>query len=327
MTQNLAECYEICRRLNARHGRTYYLATLLLPREKRQYVHALYGFARYADDIVDDLDPRLRPADRATRFGEWGDGFLADLVAGTSRDPITRAVIDTVERWHIPTSYFSDFLASMRMDLTVTEYETYADLASYMWGSAAVIGLEMLPILGRRDSSVSQNELRSAAASLGLAFQLTNFIRDVAEDLRRGRVYIPKDSLCQFGVDRADLVGGRVDDRIRGLLAFEISRARGLYRSAEHGVDLVHPSSQECLRTAIELYEGILNRIERADYDIFRRRAAVPKHARALRYACGLLRARSARRSVSSPSRPSQTQVASVSRIIAKPNSRSSTGA
>jgi len=213
----LRASYERCRQLNARNGKTYYLATLLLPPDRRPYVHALYGFARYADDLV-DLDADLSAPDRVARFRAWSAGFLTDLEAGRSADPVGRALLDTVQRWQIPTDYFRDFLESMAMDLTVTEYATYADLERYMWGSAAVIGLQMLPILGRADDSVTPEALEPRAIALGQAFQLTNFIRDVGEDLDRGRIYLPQDTLTEFGVDRELLAQRRITEPIRQVL-------------------------------------------------------------------------------------------------------------
>lgn len=282
--------YRLCRRINARHGRTYFLATLLLPPAKRPYVHALYGLARHVDDIVDEHgDP--------ARLAAWSEEFLAELDWGATSDPIGRAVLDTVARWHIPHNYFAEFVAAMRMDGTVTGYASYDDLAHYMWGSAAVIGLEMLPILGRADPSTPWDALEPHAIDLGYAFQLTNFIRDVAEDLRRGRVYLPQDSLDQFGVDRDRLARGRVDEPIRNLLAWEIERARGLYRAARPGIELVHPTSRDCLRTAATLYEAILDEVERADYDVFTRRLSVGPGRRALTGLAGLRGAVLARRS------------------------------
>jgi 15-cis-phytoene synthase len=288
--------YARCRAINAHHGRTYYLATLLLPPHKRPYVHALYGFARHVDDLVDDLANRLTRAERAERLEEWSADFLADLEWGSTSDPVNRAVIDTVQRWQIPSSYFADFLESMRMDLTVSSYPTYADLERYMWGSAAVIGLELLPILGRAGPDVRWDVLESHAIDLGKAFQLTNFIRDVAEDLRRGRVYLPEESLHRFGVDRDRLARGRVDESIRNLFAWEIERARGLYASAAPGIELVHPTSRDCLRTAATLYRGILDEIERADYDVFSRRVQVGLTRRAAVGVSGLRGSWTARR-------------------------------
>lgn len=276
--------YALCRRLNARHGRTFYLATLLLPPAKRPFVHSLYGFARHVDDIVDELSPVAGTENRAPvassdsraeRFRAWSQDFLADLDWGATSDPVSRAVLDTIERWRIPASYFVDFLDSMRMDLTVAGYASFEELAEYVWGSAAVIGLQVLPILGRADDSVRWDVLEAHAAALGTAFQLTNFLRDVAEDLRRGRVYLPQTSLDEFGVDRDRLRRGVVDEPIRNLLAFEIERARDYYRQADAGIELVDATSRDCLRTARTLYSEILDEIEEHDYDVFRGRVTV----------------------------------------------------
>jgi 15-cis-phytoene synthase len=288
--------YARCRALNAEHGRTYYLATLLLPPARRPFVHALYGFARTVDDIVDDLSAGREPDERVERLASWKADFLADLEWGETSDPVCRAVIDTVQRWSIPHSYLADFLESMRMDLVRTSYETYEELETYMWGSAAVIGLEMLPILGRRDDTVRWDVLEPHAIALGTAFQLTNFLRDVGEDLLRGRMYLPQESLRRFGVDRDRLARGAVDEPIRNLLAWEIERARAMYRQALPGIALVARTSQDCLYTAWTLYSEILDEIERADYDVFSRRVRVGLPRRAAVGVSGLRRAVLARR-------------------------------
>ena len=159
---DLRASYEECKRLNALHGKTYYLATLLLPKAKRPFVHALYGFARYADEIVDDLASELSVEEKAEVLSNWGNGVLADLKKGTSQDHVGRALIDTVNRFDIPHEHFEAFLHSMTMDLTVQEYESYEDLLEYVYGSAAVIGLEMVPILGPL-----HNDAFEAAKKLG----------------------------------------------------------------------------------------------------------------------------------------------------------------
>ena len=281
----LRSSYELCRRLNAVHGKTYYLATLLLPPAKRPYVHALYGFARYADEFVDDLD-----APDPQRLVTWGAAILADLDRGASDDPVAAALIDTVRTWDLPVAYFEAFLRSMRMDITVAEYPTYADLADYIYGSAAVIGLQMVPIL-----EPLNDEAYPRARALGEAFQLTNFLRDVGEDLDRGRVYLPLEDLEKFDVTRADLERRVVTPAIRELLRFEIARARRLYADAAPGVEMLHPTSRDCIRTASTLYGGILDAIEHADHQVLDRRVRVPLPRR-LRVALpGLVRARRAR--------------------------------
>ena len=282
----LRDAYEACRRLNATHGRTYYLATLLLPPAKRPHVHALYGFARYADELVDDLDH----PDPATLVS-WGDGFLADLDRGDSDHPVSRAAIHTARTWGIGRDTFEAFLASMRMDIDVTSYPTYADLERYMYGSAAVIGLQMVPILEPLDQRAAGH-----ARTLGEAFQMSNFIRDVAEDLRRGRVYLPGEDLDRFRVTRTDLRPGPTPRNVRDLLAFEVSRTRALYAEAEPGIDLLHPTSRDCIRTAFELYGGILDAVEKAGYQVLDRRVAVPLPRRLAVALPALLRARRARR-------------------------------
>ncbi|MGH8939522.1 MAG: phytoene/squalene synthase family protein, partial [Actinomycetes bacterium] len=258
----LRASYERCRRLNAVHGRTYYLATLLLPPAKRPHVHALYGFARHADEYVDDL---AHP--RPDELVGWGERLLDDLAAGDSDDAIGKATVHTARAWDLPAEHFAAFLASMRLDLTVTGYQTFADLRGYMYGSAGVIGLQMAPILEPLDESAY-----GYARTLGEAFQLTNFIRDVGEDLDRGRVYLPQEDLDRFAVTRDDLAAGHVTEPIRCLLRFEIDRTRGLYDEAAPGIDLLHPSSRDCIRTALTLYRGILDAVERADYQVLTQR-------------------------------------------------------
>jgi phytoene synthase len=303
----LRASYEACRRLNAAHGKTYYLATLLLPPAKRPYVHALYGFARYADEIVDDLGSTLSAEQKAEWLVGWGEGVLADLRAGSTakaaagRHPVTPALVDTARRWDIAVDLFAAFLRSMRMDLTVIGYGTFDDLMEYVYGSAAVIGLQMLPILGH--PGVPRHVVAPYAADLGVAFQLANFVRDVGEDLRRDRVYLPAEDLAMFGVDRAGLAGGVVDGRVRRLLAFEVARARELFRSAEPGIRLLERTSQDCIRTAFRLYGGILDEVERADYRVLDRRVAVGPLRRAAVAGPGLVRAGLARAAFARASR------------------------
>ena len=268
MDAALAASYEECKRLNSLHGKTYYLATLLLPKNKRPYVHALYGFARYADEIVDDLASTLSPTEKAEALRSWSSGVLADLKAGTSTDHIGRALVDTARKFDIPHQHFVDFLHSMEMDLTVTEYQTYDDLVEYVYGSAAVIGLEMVPILGYSDDRAFE-----AAKKLGIAFQLANFIRDVGEDLDRGRVYLPLQELAQFGVDRAMLERRALTSEIVAALKFQIARVRQLQRESDIGIGYLDKESRPCIRAASELYCGIVDEIEANGYDIFNKRA------------------------------------------------------
>jgi len=264
----LRASYEECKRLNALHGKTYYLATLLLPKAKRPFVHALYGFARYADEIVDDLASTLSDAEKAAELKTWGQGVLAGLKSGDSNDQVGRAVIDTVNRFGIPHEHFVAFLHSMTMDLTVSEYANYEALMEYVYGSAAVIGLEMVPILGALSEAAYE-----PAEKLGVAFQLANFIRDVGEDLDRGRVYLPQDELAQFGVDREMLEARTLTAEITAALKFQVERVRQLQREATPGILQLEPASRPCIEAASELYCGIVDEVEAIGYDIFNKRA------------------------------------------------------
>ena len=287
----LRESYLECKRLNSLHGKTYYLATLLLPKSKRPFVHALYGFARYADEIVDDLDSKLSASEKRIELERWSHQILQDIKAGRSEDHIGRALVDTVTRFNIPIAYFEAFLHSMAMDLDVTEYETFDALMEYVYGSAAVIGLQMVPILGTLPGR--EREALAAAEKLGIAFQLANFIRDVGEDLDRGRVYLPLNELAQFGVDRAMLERRTLTPEIIAALKFQIERVRELQRAANQGIEFLSPVSRPCIQAASELYCGIVDEVEKINFDVFNRRAktstirrlrvALPAWARAIR--------------------------------------------
>ena len=276
MSDLLTQSYEECKRLNALHGKTYYLATLLLPAAKRPPVHALYGFARYADEIVDDLASTLTPEEKAVALRTWGDSVLADLRLGKSDDLIGRALVDTVTKYSIPLEYFDAFMVSMEMDLTVTRYKTYEDLMTYVYGSAVVIGLEMLPILGYSDPRAIE-----AATALGTAFQLANFIRDIGEDIDRGRIYMPLDDLARFGVSEEMLLKRQLTPEIVEAIKYQIARVRELQDTAEAGIQYLDLISRPRIRAASELYCGIVDEIEANGYDIFNKRATTSTWRRA----------------------------------------------
>ncbi|RII11169.1 All-trans-phytoene synthase [Streptomyces sp. YIM 130001] len=285
----LRAAYAECRRLNALHGKSYFLATRLLPVERRPAVHALYGFARWADDIVDEID-RSRSLEQRDHLLRRLESDLAyGLRTGAGEEPVVRAVADTAARYDIGHSLFADFLASMRSDLHVTDYPTYADLRGYMHGSAEVIGLQMLPVLG---TVVPREEAAPHAAALGVAFQLTNFLRDVGEDLDRGRVYLPADLLAAHGVDRPLLEWsrrtGRTDRRISAAFAAAENLTRRVYLTAEAGIPMLDPQTRPCIRTAFTLYGGILDAIADQGYPVLQRRAVVSRGRRAATAAAGV---------------------------------------
>lgn len=267
----LERSYRRCAALSLRHGSSYYWSTKLLPRPKQRHVHALYALARTADDIVDH--PAAQGPPPADRLAALRARVVADLTAGRSEDPLLLAVVDTASRFDLEPEMFERFFQAMEMDLTVGAYETWDDLLEYMDGSAAVIGEMMLPILEPADPGAALGPARD----LGLAFQLTNFLRDVGEDLDRGRQYLPQHDLRRFGVDLGDR---RVTPGFVELMKFEIDRCRALYRSAEAGIEQLPRRSAKCIRAAHTVYGRILDRIEQLDYDVFTTRARIPNVAK-----------------------------------------------
>ncbi len=287
---SLRAAYQHCRTVNARHGKTFFLATRLLAPRQRPAVHALYGFARGADDILDDFDARSAQ-ERAEQLQQLSGRLFTSLVENrySSHDPTLTAVVHTARRYDISWDLFDDFLASMRMDLTVTDYPDRTALERYMYGSAEVIGLQLLPVLG---TAGAREDAAPYAAALGKAFQLTNFLRDVDEDLERGRVYLPADELAAHDVDRELLswcqANRRTDPRVRAALAEQHAITRRVYAQARPGIAALAPRSRPCVVAAFTLYSEILERIEAIDFEVFTHRATVGKPRRLAVAAAGI---------------------------------------
>ena len=280
-TVDLERAYERCRLIHRARGRSYYRATTLLAADQRPHVHALYAFTRLADDIVDD---GLPTAEASRRLAEWRTALLAALAGEPTENPVLPAVAHTVRTLDIAFSDIDLFLRSMAMDLTVTRYRAYADLLGYMEGSSAVIGTLMLPVLGVVPGS-DLTMVGRCAQELGYGFQLTNFVRDVAEDLGRGRVYLPQEDLDRFGVTvdtlSADAARGCAGPAVRELVRFECGRAWAHYRAALTGIAALQPRSRVCIRAAFVLYGGILAEVARSGFDVMAGRASVPTARRA----------------------------------------------
>ncbi|MDQ4000131.1 MAG: phytoene/squalene synthase family protein, partial [Actinomycetota bacterium] len=253
----LPECYELCRSVEKAHSKTYYFSTSLLPKEVRPHVHALYAFMRYADEIVDN--PGTTPLDEQLASLE---AFEEDTLASVYGEyvppnPILRAFANTVLVRDIGPGLIKAFMKSMKMDTHVFRYPTYEDLEEYTYGSAAVVGLMMCRVIG-----VTDEEADPHAEALGVAMQLTNFLRDVKEDWVRGRVYLPLEDLERLGYAEEELGRGVVDGRFVALMRLEISRARALYRLADEGIRYIPRGRKYPVVVARRLYEAILDRIE-----------------------------------------------------------------
>lgn len=261
-----------CRRLHRKHGTTYYFATQRFERATRPRVHALYGFVRVPDEWVDN--PGDQPtANPATKLCEYRSQLLRGLDGVRPDHPVLRAFCDVVRECGMPLQEPLLFLDAMEQDLTVTRYPTYADLQGYMRGSAAAVGVMMCSVLGTAPDPTTL----AGARALGEAMQLTNFLRDIKEDMARGRIYLPQEDLASFGVTEEDLAEERVTEPFRDLMRFEIARARALYAVADEAILRLPRHAQKPVRLARILYSRILDRIEALDYDIYQTRARTTK--------------------------------------------------
>ncbi|MGW0517480.1 phytoene/squalene synthase family protein [Crossiella sp. NPDC003009] len=270
----LRESYEFCRRLLiTMEGRSFWAANLLFPPLKRPHMCAIYGLARYADQIVDSGDPRHR----AEEFEIWSSRLLSDLRSGVGGDPIGRALGHTMHTWGIALADVENFLSGMRMDLTISEYQDFADLDRYLEAVDGSMARMILPILEPLDAAATAHTIATSKA-----MQLTNFLRDISKDYRRlGRCYLPLADLERFGVPRSDLGARTTSPALRELVRFEIARTRELWKLGAAGVDYLHPSSRQASRLATALYSGILDEIERRDYEVLDTRAKVSTRRKA----------------------------------------------
>lgn len=270
---DLAGCYHACGEITRTHSKTFYLSSQFLSSAQRRAVWAVYAFCRTADDVVD----RIAPArERLDALDAW-ERNLIGAYDGNPAGPVFVAFADAARRFGIPIQPALDLLRGARMDVTIRRYETYADLQTYCYLVASTVGLLVMPILG----TVSPHAVRYGVA-LGRAMQMTNILRDVGEDARMGRVYLPAEDLRRFGCAESAVLAGAVDGAFVELMRFQIARVREMYREAEPGVAMLAPRSQYTVRLALSLYRGILERIEANRYDVFNRRAYVPLRAKLL---------------------------------------------
>ncbi len=259
---------EVCRQIHKRFGTTYYYSTLRFPDEIRWRVHGLYAFVRVPDEWVDNPDGTTI-SERRDRLESWREMMVRGLAGDRPGHPAMRVFCDVLRDCRLPVEEADCFLDAMAMDLETTRYETYEDLREYMRGSASAVGVMMCYAMG----ADPQADTVGRAKALGEAMQLTNFLRDIGEDCQRGRIYLPQEELSAFGVTDSDLAGGKVTDRFRALMRFQIERAREIYAFSDPGICLLPKEGQKAVLLARLLYSQILDRIEEQDYDVFTRRA------------------------------------------------------
>lgn len=267
----LAAAYEHCRQINRHYGTTYYFSTCFFPAVLRPAVHALYAWVRYPDEWVDNPNGETIEVQRE-QLRQWRDATADALKTGASNHPVLAAWADTARRHDVPVQYMRDFIDAMESDLTVTRYETLEDLKRYTWGSASVVGLMMCHLIGAKDPAAVAH-----ATSLGLAMQLTNFLRDVGEDYQeRGRIYLPLEDMERFGVREEDIAARRITDNFCSLVRFEAERTRQIYAHADEGFHYIPAEARLPVRLARVLYARILDKIEQNGCDVLTRRARVP---------------------------------------------------
>jgi 15-cis-phytoene synthase len=269
MDLSLDHCYETCRRLQRRHDPTYYWATRRLPAEIRPATHALYGYVRTADEIVDGPHRPASAEERRAALDAWEHELEHGRAVGRSTNPIVGALVDAGRRHGLPLDELRTYMRSMRIDCAPVRIETWPELEAYMDGSAGSVGRIMAPLLG------VPARHHAGFGRLGQAFQLTNFIRDVREDTRLDRVYLPAEDRARFGVGEGDLCGGHASAELRALLAAEVRRARSLFGEAEPAMASAPGSVRTGIRFAVGVYLRVLDRVERIDFDVLGRPAGV----------------------------------------------------
>ncbi|NSW56390.1 MAG: phytoene/squalene synthase family protein [Armatimonadetes bacterium] len=277
--------FSVCRRITFEHSRTFFFASALLPAQKRRAVRALYAFCRSTDDIVDE-----KGVDAAERMRSWRDAVAAPVPPPDH--PVLLAWSHVRTQYRIPDTLPAKLIESVSRDLHQTRYSSFDDLVDYCYGVASTVGLMSMKIIG-----FSGEEAAPYALKLGIAMQLTNILRDVAQDYGMGRIYLPQDELNAYGIDETHLAQGVVNENWRRFMRFQIDRARRLYSEARPGIPMLSADGQFAIAAASELYAGILGQIERQGYDVFSRRAQVPQLAKACRLPGIYLRLLSARRS------------------------------
>ena len=274
------EAYELCRRITADYAKTFYLGTLLLPKEKRKAIWAIYAWCRRTDELVDGAKSKFTTTETLVQWEQQ----LESVFTGHPLDDLDVALADTIEHYPLEIQPFRDMIAGQRMDLYRNRYEDFEQLKLYCYRVAGTVGLMTNPIwgIGKNQSlapwerSKEPYEPREEAIALGIAMQLTNILRDVGEDAQRGRIYLPLADLAAFDYTEEELFNGVIDDRWQALMSFQIERARNYYDRAEQGIRYLINDSRLPIWASLINYQGILGAIERNNYDVFNKRAFVP---------------------------------------------------
>lgn len=270
MSVSVEESYRLCHDIARRTGKNFYYSFIVMPAAKRRAMCAIYAFMRRSDDIADGA---ANPAIASEGLRKWRASVDAALTAGKFDDPTLPALADTVQRYRIEVRYFHELLDGTEMDQAVTRYETFEQLYRYCYHVASVVGLVVLPVFGYKDAKAT-----IPGEACGIAFQLTNILRDVKEDAQLGRVYLPAEDLRRFGVSESDIMNGNFTPQFRELMKFEAARAREYYAKAQPLLGMIEADSRGTLATMIDIYGGLLDKIEASGYAVFAGRLRLPTH-------------------------------------------------
>jgi 15-cis-phytoene synthase len=274
---SLEDAYEVCRKITAKYSKTFYLGTLLMPEAKRRAIWAIYVWCRRTDELVDG--PRAASTTNET-LDAW-ERRIEAVFNGVAADDFDLALVDALKHFPIDIQPFRDMIAGQRMDLHRSRYETFDELHLYCYRVAGTVGLMTTPVMGVDTTNTTTPwytggiDPTEQAVALGIANQLTNILRDVGEDSRRGRIYLPLEDLALFNYTEADLFNGVLDDRWRELMKFQIQRARKFFAAAESGISALSDDARFPVWTALMTYRKILDVIEQNQYDVFNQRAYV----------------------------------------------------
>ncbi len=260
----LDESYAFCRRVARTRAKNFYYSFVLLPREQRNAMCAIYAFMRYCDDLSDEPGATREPLER------WRCALVDAFAGKFDAYPAWPAFHDTVERYRIPQEYFFQIIDGVMSDLEPRRLATFDELYRYCYQVASVVGMTTIHVFG-----FDSPDAVPLAEKCGVAFQLTNILRDIAEDAARGRIYLPAEDLERFSVSADDLAAGRRTDEFLRLMQFEAARARAYYTESAPLVELVHPRSRPALRALIAIYSRLLERIQARNYDVFSERVAL----------------------------------------------------
>jgi 15-cis-phytoene synthase len=260
----LQKAYRRAEKITSEHSKSFYFASALLPEEKRSAIRALYAFCRTVDDIVDESSD----AECDSQLDYWRG--MVETASFQDNDLVAAAWADTLTRCHIPRHYALQLIDGVARDLVQSRYQTFNELATYCYGVASTVGLMSMHIVGFRN-----NDAVPYAIKLGVALQMTNILRDVGEDYRNGRLYLPREELAFYGIQELDIAEGRITDNWRQFMEFQIDRTRQLYAESWAGVKMLEREGQLAIGAASVFYQGILDEIEKSGYDVFTRRASL----------------------------------------------------